>query len=142
MPQSVTYTARRSLTSGHTAGSLYGLDLTVAEKNRGRKVERATSRSLNGTIFTNYHHGATTWNITTTPLTATAADALREFLDSVEDGQVFGFDPHNWTGVSPSTSVEVVMDSAGYTERRAVKRGGDQTEDRYVFTFTLREVPA
>lgn len=138
MPQNVRYTARRSLITGHSAGSTYYLDLYLRRKDRQRGVNRDQQTSIGGSVYTTYHNG---WNVhrcQTRPLTLTEAKAMREFLDSAEDGQVFQFDTTWWSGHSPQAYVNVVLQNNGYSESR-VDRGGDQTGDRFTFSFELRE---
>lgn len=80
------------------------------------------------------------WKVQTAPLPLAEALQMREFLDSVEDGQRFLFDPIEAVGASPSYYRTVVMESTIYSEVRK-DRGGDQTGDLFSFTFEMRVVP-
>lgn len=140
MPQNVRYTAQRSLVSGHTAGSVYYLDLPLSRKDRERKVRKDAQESLNGAVYTTYHHGRIHWQCATRALTPTETLAMREFLDSVEDGQSFQFDPTYAVGSSPSAYRAVVLMGTGYREERH-QTGGVQSAHSFSFKFELREVP-
>lgn len=138
--QAVQYEARRSLVSGHTAGGLYILNLRVTSCDRKRDVERTQKRAMSGKTFTMYTRGDVVWSCETIPLKGADADEMREFLDSVEDGQVFQFDPLNWGGASPGAFRSVVISSDGYTENRVTQRGVP-SDDHYKFRFSFHEQP-
>ena len=140
MPQSVTYIARRSLVSGHSVGAAYSINLALTAKDRVRRSLGKTAVALGGQSWTTYHRGEVHWRLTTRPLTLTETRNMREFLDSVEDGQYFTWDPTYIAGASPSDRRNVRLESSSYTESRAVQRGDDQSGDRFVFTLELREV--
>lgn len=136
--QAVRYEARRSLVSGHTEGGLYTLNLSLTDCDRKRDTERKQQSSLSGKVYTTYHRGDTVWTCETAPVRGAARDQMREFLDSVEDGQVFSFDPYHWGGVSPDDMRPVVIQSDGYTESRYIMLGSD-TSDWFKFRFIMRE---
>jgi hypothetical protein len=95
--------------------------------------------ALSGKTYTTYHRGDVIWHIQTRPLSLAEARAMREFLDSAEDGQVIEFDPTYWAGSSPSDRRSAILQSRKYRERRT-SRGGDQTADTFSFSFSLREL--
>lgn len=137
--QHVIYEARRSLAAGHTAGTSYTLDLRLRDKDRKRDVERKTHTAIGGAVYSTYYRGDTVWSLVTMPLAGDDAKQMREFLDSVEDGQLFSFDPFHWAaGVADLRAV--VIHSDGYTEDRYVQRGSDD-EDFFVFKFSVVEQP-
>jgi hypothetical protein len=138
--QAVRYEARRSLVSGHTEAGLYTINLQLTDCDRKRDVERKQQRALGGATYTVYHRGDVVWQCETAPLQGSDADLMREFLDSVEDGQVFQFDPLNWAGVSPNAMRSVVITSDGYTENRYAQRGS-QSLDWFKFRFSFTEQP-
>lgn len=138
--QAVRYEARRSLVSGHTVGGLYTLNLQLTDCDRKRAPERKQQVSLSGNVYTTYHRGDTIWQCESAPVRGATRDAWREFLDSVEDGQIFSFDPYNWGGVSPDALRAVVIHSDGYTESRYAMLGSD-TADWFKFRFSMREQP-
>jgi hypothetical protein len=138
--QAVQYEARRSLISGHTEGTTYTIDLLLTVCDRKRDTERKQQRAMSGKTFTLYQRGDVVWNCETIPVTGTAADQIREFLDSVEDGQVFYFDPLNWAGTSPNDFRAVVITTDGYTENRYTQRGAPAS-DHFKFRFSFHEQP-
>lgn len=137
--QHVIYEARRSLAAGHAAGTSYTLDLRLRDKDRKRDVERKTHIAIGGAVYSTYYRGDTVWSLVTAPLAGDDADQMREFLDSVEDGQLFTFDPFHWAAGAADLR-SVVIHSDGYTEDRYVQRGSDD-EDYYVFKFAVVEQP-
>lgn len=139
MPQNIRYTASRSLVAGHTAGQVYYYDLPLTDKDMDRRVRSDEQESLNGTIYTTYHHGRNHWRCETRPLTLAEANVMREILHSVEDGQQFQFDPTWNTGHSPSDYRSVVLVKGSARERRH-KMGSTQSDHRFAFSFELREV--
>ena len=140
MPQNVRYVASRSLIAGHTAEVPYYMNLKLNKKDRQRQVNRERQEMLTGAVATTYHGGNDMWICATPALTLTEAQQMREFLDSVEDGQQFTFDPLNAVGTSPTQYVNVVIETNGYTEKR-FDRGGDQTGDYFAFAWTMRVIP-
>lgn len=138
MPQNVRYTAVRSLIAGHSLEGVYYLNLTLKKKDRMRKTKRIPQEMLNGDIATTYYNGRDNWRCQTIPLAAAAANNMREFLDSVEDGQHFLFSPTGWVGDSPSGYVNVVLTSAGYTESRTERGPG---ADLFSFSFEMAVTP-
>lgn len=138
MPQHVIYTAQRELVSGHSAGTDYTLDLSLAKKERTGRSRRSVQYSLSNRGFVTFQNVADTWKCATIPLSGTNADNMREFLYSALD-QIFSFDPNNASTASPTAPVNVVIEGASVTEKRAA-RTGTQANDYFVFTFTLRAV--
>ena len=69
-----------------------------------------------------------------------AASQMREFLDSVEGGELFEFDPYGTVGDSPADLRDVKITSKGYTETRSVQRGASGAVDFFSWSFTFREL--
>lgn len=138
MPQSVQYIIRRSVAAGYTLDAVDSFDLQVKVKDRGRKAIRDRAISLGGTVFTTYHRAEVSWSVHTTWFKGADADRMRMFLDSVEDGQIFQFDPTHGAGASPHDRRNVVIDSISYSENR--EQTGTQTNDWFAFSFKLVEV--
>lgn len=140
----VIYVATASLVSGHTEGTAYALDLRLTEKDRTSKVESTTRVALSGRQQTTLTRREVLWRCETGIVVgASGVAALREFLDSVMDGQSFTFNPSAFYGTSPTAQARtVVLQSRQYTERRAVRRGAGGNGDGFQFSFELREVPS
>lgn len=136
----VTYIATRSLRNTTTPGSEQTLKLQLAEADRERITERSDDESLGGEAWSSYFHARVLWHCQTRPLNQAETAAMREFLDSVEDGQVFEFDPVYPPAHALSTPRPVKVHGNRYRERRAVKLGDDQARDRFAFSFVLREI--
>jgi hypothetical protein len=135
--QSVFYVAQRSLISGHTAGVNYGLDLSLKNKDRQVIVKQRRQLSLSNKEYIVHQYNAVIWNVATRPMTLTESLALREFLDSVTSSN-FSFDPDNPDGASPNALRTVTMARPGYRETRS--QVGPQTNDRFAFSFAMREL--
>ena len=136
----VRYTAKRSLVAGVSVNDTVTLGFSPREpSNRGRQVKREMHESLNFTTETIYDAGRRVWNMQSIGLSGSAADEFVQFLDSVEDGQVFEFAPYDGVTDSPIDYRNVVA-SAGYDENREVSTG-DPTTDVFTYSFALAEVP-
>lgn len=136
------YTAQRSLTTGVSAGSVQTRSISLRTLNRQRKVVGETQVALGGTAYKTWHRGDVLYQCETTLVTGNNRGFMREFLDSVESGETFQFDPDNTAVPSPLNWTDVVLESNGYTENRAGRMGaGDGGDADYMtFRFTLRTV--
>jgi hypothetical protein len=135
----VTFSAQRSLLSGISANDSVTLGLLARYPggvNRSRAVEANRRASQAGYRETWYVRGEVKWQITTIPLASSDQDAMRQFLDSVEDGQTFTFAPYDASGDSPIDYRNVVIDGDGYDESRE-----SQNKNYSSFSFKLVEVP-
>ncbi len=130
---SVTYTATRSVVASHTAGNNYALDFSAGKLDRKSKTARKTHTSRGGQSETLRYRQTITWDITTTRISGANMPLLREFLDSVDGGEVFTFDPYG-TAAAPDNPVNCKLDSNGYSETR---HGGT---DSFRVSFRVREI--
>ena len=140
MAHSIQYEISRAVASGYTLGALHTFAPKLRDKDEGRKSNRKRTLSLDGTVFTTYYGGVTSWSLETVPIGGTDAALVRMFLQSVEDGQVFMFDPANAPGASPGAYRAVVLDTESYTPTRRVRRGNGGASDLFVYEFRLLEV--
>lgn len=134
----VRYTATRSVIAGHTAGVAYELNLQLSDLERQRNPAREQAVSIGGRRETIYHRAEITWRARTIPLSLTEVAAMREFLDSVEAGEQFEFDPYGSAGSATYTNAKI--SSRGYTESRTVRRGDGGGGDFFALGFQLIEV--
>ena len=137
----VTYTAKRSLIAGHTAGASYSLDLRIVEGGLtvSRKVGSETQRSLSDKTETLYYFGKTGWAATALVLDSTERAALAEFLHSVEAGESFTFSPYG-TIAAMGTTYTVRRVAAAYTFERLDGTGATPNDDAMRVAFDLEEV--
>ncbi len=139
----VRYTAERSLivASPTRQGQSFDLDLTLNDLQPARTVNRRENISLSGDQETIRFRGAQTWQASTTPIArgTTAFDQIREFLDSVEGGEAFEFDPYGGSTDSPDDLRNVRITSRGYSEARVVRQGDGGGVDSFAWTFAMRE---
>lgn len=140
--QRITYVARRSIISGHSAETAYTMDLILREKDPEIEAKGpAPSESMSGRVVTTLNAVITSWRCETPPLPPAQWKQMREFLDSALDGQYMTFDPeHGSGGISvPSTERLVILKDRKYTPRR-FQTGTTQDQHYFSFSFVLREV--
>lgn len=131
------YIARRRLAPGHVVGTVYGLQLTLVGADRSVAVLREQPEALDGSSETLYFGEKVSWQIRTIPYSEPIAGLVREFLASVSDGQVFLFDLYG-NGAGSVQEISVTLDGA-YSEARAVQYGSGGRDDRFRFSFAVRE---
>lgn len=133
------YTARRSLVSGHSADLQYDLIVELTDQTQ-RSVQdlKNTQRSLNGKTETQFFGQVETWSVQLAPATSEQADLIREFLDSTADGQSFTFDPYSMEETTSGWAIIVVRDDDGYTEARFMAIGNGGEDDYIQFSFKVR----
>lgn len=133
----VRYIAKRSLTLSVTIGEQVTFDLPMryAGIQRSRQAQVNQRESMAGKIEAYYYRGRRSWTINLIPVGDTLADRVRQFLDSVEDKQIFQFAPYA-TSTTPSPEwLSVFIDPAQYTESLH-----ESQQDLTVFgAFTLVE---
>ena len=141
MPHSIQYEIVRAVVPGYTAGTFHTFAPKLRDKDMSRKSHRKRSMSLGGQPYTTYYYGATSWDCDTTAVGGTAAALIEMFLQSVEDGQIFKFDPYNAPGASPGAYRNVIVDGDSYAPARRVRRGDGGAADLFTYTFKLLEIP-
>lgn len=113
----VRYIARRSLLLGTSIGDQVTLDLPAkyAGISPQRQAQVSTRESMSGIRESYYYRGKVSHGIMLIPVSSTVANQLRQFLDSVEDGQVFSY-AADASSTTPSPEyLSVVVDPAQYT---------------------------
>ncbi len=139
----VRYTAIRSVivASPTRQNQSFDMNLTLMRLDPSRKVTRREQLALGGAQETVYFRGERVWRCDTWPIArgTTAFDQMREFLDSVEGGEGFSFDPYGSVGDSPDALRTVKLTSKGYAEPRKVRRGDGGGADFFTWSFTMRE---
>jgi hypothetical protein len=137
MAKSVQYFAKRSLVAtspAHVTGTKYTLTITASALDRTSKFNRATTETLNGTVYNTQRSAKAQWKIVLAAATAAQAENLREFLDSTHGGAIFDIDLDDSAGYR-----QVVMVGKAYTEKRTARQGDGGASDRFIFGFTCRE---
>jgi hypothetical protein len=141
----VRYTARRSLVSPTVANDTvtYDLPLVYAGMTRARVPNVVRHRSLTGAQEAYYQSAQESWDCVTRPLfwatgtTVLQARYLAMFLDSVESGESFEFDPdHKASDGGAIVYRDVVIDSQGYQEPRVANY-----QTLFSYTFRIITVP-
>lgn len=137
----VEYTARRRLAPGHVAETPYTLilpSLARCEISRDRKAERKVSMS--GRVETLWYYSKRIYQIQTEPVPLDESDLLVEFLESIDDGQTFTFDPYGMPDARSSYAALVISDNEGYTQSRSTMLGRGGADDYFEFAFGAREL--
>ena len=127
----VSYTALRSLKNGVSVNDTVHLDFEVTKLDRSTKPQRTDHISLDGSQVSSRDRTDILFRVETVP--ALSLDDFRQFLDSVDGGETFTFDPYG-TFASPVAAQTAVLSSKGYKEKR--------TNQRWLsVSFTVRIVP-
>lgn len=141
MAHSIKYQITRAVVAGYTIGAQHVFSPPLRDKDPKRTSHSRRSTSMGGVTYTTYYYGSTSWDAETTPVNATYLALLDMFLQSVEDGQVFTFDPYYAAGASPSDVRNVILDTTSYAPTRKVRRGNGGAGDLYTLSFKMLEVP-
>lgn len=118
------YTARRSLLPGRIANQTYQLDIETQSSPRRRKVEKSERRAAGGATETLYHRADVEWTVTFEPVNGFELDALREFLDSTESGELFQMQIFS----TEASFTQVRRADEGYEEQEFQAQGSDRTD--------------
>lgn len=107
----VSYTALRGLMSGVTAGTSVSLDLNLAARVPVRKRIGKEAVSLSGRAQYIHHRTETSHKFQTVAMleNSTAAQAMRQFLQSIERGEVFNLDVTG-TAATPVAPIPARLD--------------------------------
>lgn len=130
----ITYTARRSLVSGHTADTEYSMDVGMSAIDPADEADSDQHVALDGTTETVLHRIDEPWRFTTIPLDAAALAQMREFLNSHVSGEPFTIDPYG-TVAEPDNPITVVLTSRRHPPRRL------GTLMLYQLSFEVRKLP-
>jgi hypothetical protein len=136
----VTYTAKRSLASGHSAATSYDLDMFTQESERTYTPTRKRSVAIDGTEENLLLRVESTWSVVTDHFTRTGSapttrDLFVEFIASVMGGESFVFDPYRLPGGGADVlplNVSIVTGSVQITPI-------DPGLDVYTASFSVRE---
>lgn len=135
----ITYTAQRELAAGHSASTDYNIGLGCTAVDPDKAENKSETRSLSGRKSqTVVLHRLKRWRVTTKLYgTHNGVDVVREFLESVSEGETFSFDEFGSVG-APDAPIDVALDGK-YEELRVIKHGNGGREDEFRFSFTIRE---
>lgn len=118
---SVTYTAKRSLLPGVVANDEVTFDFFVDGLDRRTQPKTTSSRSLSGKQESHRDRTDIVWSVSFSPQLEADFGQIRQFLDSVDGGEAFIFDPYG-TAAAPISPLSCVLDKpeSGYNERRVL----------------------
>lgn len=129
----VSYAAKRSLKGGVSVDDPIDFDFSVSALDRTTKPAIGSQTSLSGYQETIRDRTDIQYKVTTLPVLEAAFDDFRQFLDSVDGGEFFTFDPYGTIAV-PVDAQNCIMVSKGYKEKRV--------SQRYIsVSFTVRVHP-
>lgn len=90
----ITYTAKRSLISGHTTGEEYTIELPLSDWTPSSEPVTEKADALSGKRFTTLSRIEKSWSAASIPTDdAAILSQMEEFLDSVAGGEVFIINP-------------------------------------------------
>ena len=108
----VTYNALRELVAGHTANTQYSLDFPIRTVRRTKTPQGLTQTSNGGQVKRWHSRTDLEWDVTPVFRRASGTPSeiqkFREFLASVEAGELFTFDLMG-SAVSPDSPVNAVL---------------------------------
>ena len=132
----VTYTALRNLSSGHTSGESYSLDI-LGTSNRQMLVDKEVIKAEEGQTITLFNREEIKHNIQTKVFGVGVVDSIesiREFLHSVSRGESFTYYLNAEIG-DPANPLSVILESSSWQENRVGIRGN------FRYNFIFRELP-
>lgn len=135
------YVARRSIAPGHIVDTPYSLtlpNLVRCDIRRDRKTSRKLSMS--GVAETLFYYSKRVYSVQTEPVPLDQTALIIEFLESIDDGQSFTFDPYGTSSFRSPASAVVISDDQGYTQDRFMMRGQGGANDWFQFSFGVREL--
>lgn len=132
----VTYTARRSLTTGHVASTGYTIRIRAKSIDPDQDIQKKASTALSGRQETVVWRNLKRWQVTTGAVRHGELEVLEEFLESVIEGETFEFDEFGMPG-SPAAPVTAYLDGK-YRKQRFVQQGDGGADDYYRYSFTVR----
>lgn len=112
----VTYTARRRLISGHTAGNEYSLVFNAQSYDPEFVPKVEQTIALDGSTQTDFRRLDEVYDLDTDLFADSLLDDWIEFLASVAGGESFEFDPSSNNPASPVAPLTVIMEGS-----RAIK---------------------
>lgn len=127
----ITYTAKRSLISGHTVDTSYNLETSAVDVTPSHAPDTAAKNvTLDGTTEVILNRIDKTYQVTTGWIASASLDSWWEFFDSVGAAEAFTFDAFG-TIASPDNPLSVILEgepNAGHAKKGAL----------YQFSFTVR----
>jgi len=134
----VVYLAKRSLITGHVAGSTYRFDLSCQDLVPGREKSETMNQAMSGLQETFLYFTKQTYDVSLAPLQGASLDLVLEFLDSVSGRETFTFDPYGKVDF-PVKPITAVLTSNPYTLTPTVRIGKGGRDDFYGVSFSVRE---
>ena len=135
----VTYTAKRSLVSGHVANDDYSILFRLKEHDPETKGRKEVSEALSGRTETIFINRTKEHALTTQFFTVSEAALFMEFLDSVLDGRPFTFDRYAVALDGNGDSVPVAPVVCELLDDNIKPRRVGKSTSVY-FSFKIREV--
>lgn len=128
----VSYTAKRSIMSGHTAGTVYDLEFAASVINHARDTEKKTNIAKSGATVTLLHRIDKLIEVKSAIVAQAERPAWEEFIDSVLGGESFSIDPYGTVAV-PDQPRSVILEGQVSEEREG-------TGMRWRFGFKVRQL--
>lgn len=104
-----TYEATRSLIGAHSEGENYEIRLGLESLHRTTKTDKKTGVSMDGDEEVHLNRHDIFWQFLTIEINESDMEPVREFIDSIIDGQVFLYDRLGALG-APNNPIQVSID--------------------------------
>ena len=111
----LTYTAKREIISGHSAGTDYTITIYLRTIDRSNSVIKNENVSISGIRETIRHRKESYIDLTVNKVEEEDLPQWREWFHSVDGGETFTIE---LTNASPETPLNVTLDSDQYKEAR------------------------
>lgn len=85
---------------------------------------KKSQESLSGNLETQFYGQKRVYRVVLEPVLDSESEALREFIDSTADGQLFTLDPYGFPD-QPVRPLTVVREDQGASENIRLRDGGD-----------------
>lgn len=131
----VTYTARRRLISGHSAGIDYSLTFDAQQYDTELVPKVAQSIAIDGTTQTDFKRLDEVYDIDTDLFASSLVDDWLEFLASVAGGETFTFDATSSNPAAPGTPLSVIIEGTRSIKPKRVSNAWWQV------SFKVRVLP-
>lgn len=131
----IQYTAKRSLAGGHVVDGQYGIELDLLDAQPDMQDVKSEARSPGGALEIAYERQDVFWTIRLGPVSGYELELLREFLDSIESGEIFQI----WLWPEDTIPLSLKCLEDGHTEEAFMRRGGER-EDYFTGQFTALQV--
>jgi hypothetical protein len=132
------YTAKRSLAPGYVVGESCAIALKMRSVSVEGEISRIDQKSMDLSVEPTYFGRKRAWTCQTVAYPPEAGPLIKQFLDSIADGQTFFADVHG-SLVATVEFVSVFRTDTSETKERVIQVGGGGAKDWFRYGFNIRE---